>query len=823
MHSAPIITILIITKDILMNPLFRKTIIVYSLLAFAGSSFAQTLPSYTFKQKISGLGVKSNNTNPPPVDTSGDLSISQSFLNFGSFKEGSSRELGVLVQNAGATPLTPQIQTSGNFSAVHNCSSLSQGQACPVTVTALGVVGSNNGTLTVSAGALSKSVPLMSEVNPYFVDVELSAPAINFGDYYPGEAYPASISILNVGETTLNLQFLYNGNYGDFSLMAQPECQALTPGNSCYLTVTSSNVWGEKSGTVSITAPGVSREITLHANTLSPQVTDFTPSTSSLTINNTPIGSPASAQVSILNSGNTVLSSISAQISGQSPNNSFQLSTNCNNVQPGENCLVTVTTNATIAGPASGSITLEAQGVTKYVSASTTVEDVTAQVSADTTTAFSNVNITEPVTKTFSVKNSGTYGNLSNIVASLTNVVNGVSIVESSSTCSNAILAPEQSCSIAVKADPTVTGSLGATLQIQSNGRNGVQTLSLTGNARALTKIFQTTDTSGNLISSVSFGTVSVETSKTFRISNSSSATGSFDVQDFVINSPFQLISVNNSINGATCSNTTTTLVPGSSCDVTVKLTNTVGDYSTGYGLTFYTTATSSSPITGGAAVTLPLMGVVTTAADPQWSNVQYLMHFDGTNGSTTFLNSKSGTNLTIGANTPSLATSNKYFGASSLYLTASSYIVNTSTSAQSLGTGSFTVEAFVKPVTLQNGAIFGTGTTDALAFYFCGTGGSNLCVANQNKSNFLNVSHGITAGAWAHIALVRNGNTFTIYVNGVSKGSATSSTSFVAGNVYIGRDGSSYLNSYIDELRVTTSARYASNFTPPSVAFSNN
>ena len=74
----------------------------------------------------------------------------------------------------------------------------------------------------------------------------------------------------------------------------------------------------------------------------------------------------------------------------------------------------------------------------------------------------------------------------------------------------------------------------------------------------------------------------------------------------------------------------------------------------------------------------------------------------------------------------------------------------------------------------------------------------------------------------WHHYAIVRNGNTFTLYDNGTSVGSVTASINIPAqGDVFrIGSDGEGYgvLNGYISNFRVVNgTAVYTSNFTPPT------
>jgi hypothetical protein len=73
---------------------------------------------------------------------------------------------------------------------------------------------------------------------------------------------------------------------------------------------------------------------------------------------------------------------------------------------------------------------------------------------------------------------------------------------------------------------------------------------------------------------------------------------------------------------------------------------------------------------------------------------------------------------------------------------------------------------------------------------------------------------------AWHHYAIVRNGTTFTLYVNGTSRGSATSSVNITAqGDVFrIGNSTTYPIAGYISNFRlVNGTAVYTSNFTPPT------
>ena len=76
--------------------------------------------------------------------------------------------------------------------------------------------------------------------------------------------------------------------------------------------------------------------------------------------------------------------------------------------------------------------------------------------------------------------------------------------------------------------------------------------------------------------------------------------------------------------------------------------------------------------------------------------------------------------------------------------------------------------------------------------------------------------------GVWRHLAVVRNNNTFTIYIDGIASGTSSSSSSIPDLNAILelGRwtgGPSRYVNGYISNLRILKgTALYTSNFTPP-------
>lgn len=79
------------------------------------------------------------------------------------------------------------------------------------------------------------------------------------------------------------------------------------------------------------------------------------------------------------------------------------------------------------------------------------------------------------------------------------------------------------------------------------------------------------------------------------------------------------------------------------------------------------------------------------------------------------------------------------------------------------------------------------------------------------------------TLGTWFHAAVVRNGNTITFYIDGVSRGSVTFTDSVAystshALTIGASSNNAAYFNGYLQDIRITKGvARYTSTFTPPS------
>lgn len=232
---------------------------------------------------------------------------------------------------------------------------------------------------------------------------------------------------------------------------------------------------------------------------------------------------------------------------------------------------------------------------------------------------------------------------------------------------------------------------------------------------------------------------------------------------------------------------------------------------------------------------------------DTNFSDVVLLLHNDGTNGSTTVVDSSSVGNIATVGGIAALDTSQAKFGPSSLHLPGGnadfiSYTVNSGDPLDILppSSGDFTIEGwffFTSGVAFTPGQElieFATsGSVDVFRMDITPSFGAHgIFQLNTNITGWGNLGGNlpnISNNTWHHWAIVRNGGVGKIYLDGNDQGfgSAAWSTAFTtpAGTTAaVGRQtgfGGSYLESWVDDIRITKGlARYTSNFTPPVAAF---
>ncbi len=166
-----------------------------------------------------------------------------------------------------------------------------------------------------------------------------------------------------------------------------------------------------------------------------------------------------------------------------------------------------------------------------------------------------------------------------------------------------------------------------------------------------------------------------------------------------------------------------------------------------------------------------------------------------------------------------------KFGGASGVFYKDSDNATSTDSADWDFGNGDFTVEGWVYATsTATNGYIASQGQGDLSFNVATYGGGSNMgayFAFSYDGSNwaYANYTTTLSLNTWHHLALVRKGNVFTGYADGVGTTLATNPSAInnSAANLIIGGQGGATgasLYGNIDEVRITKGvARYTANF----------
>jgi hypothetical protein len=214
---------------------------------------------------------------------------------------------------------------------------------------------------------------------------------------------------------------------------------------------------------------------------------------------------------------------------------------------------------------------------------------------------------------------------------------------------------------------------------------------------------------------------------------------------------------------------------------------------------------------------------------DPYFNQTTLMLHGNGTNAAqnNTFLDSSTNNftitrngNTTQGSFSPFSQTGwSNYFG--------TGYLTVPTNTAFDFGSGDATIEFWAYPTAASQSTGFfdkrsGAGNYSQFPQIAIQSGVLRLFVSYTGSSWAIDITGPtLSINVWTHIAFVRYGNTWTLYVNGVATNSATASGSVYAASdsLSIGASTSGGTNpytGYISNARVVKgTAVYTANFTP--------
>ena len=215
-------------------------------------------------------------------------------------------------------------------------------------------------------------------------------------------------------------------------------------------------------------------------------------------------------------------------------------------------------------------------------------------------------------------------------------------------------------------------------------------------------------------------------------------------------------------------------------------------------------------------------------------ANTMLLLHLDNnvTDSSPATIHTVTNTNCTFSALT-------KVFGTHSLVLNGTTARLSVPDNADfDFSGGTFTIDLRIRLDALPGAGktwmlyYQGTDANNYFGFYVDENGALGVTIFDTG-AEILNAAAGfktgngvIAAATWYHVELVESGDEWRIFVNGVQQGylSDAGRAADYTGVVYIGYDGASgagyWFDGYIDEYRVSNSARHTGAFEPPSAAY---
>ena len=164
------------------------------------------------------------------------------------------------------------------------------------------------------------------------------------------------------------------------------------------------------------------------------------------------------------------------------------------------------------------------------------------------------------------------------------------------------------------------------------------------------------------------------------------------------------------------------------------------------------------------------------------------------------------------------LSTAQAKFGSASLLLDGTDDFVNSDENID-LSSGDFTVDMWIRPTSVTGyKGLWQSGTSSLLNVYLIGDQVQGTVAGSTTL--FLSSTR-VSANVWTMISVEREGNVHRLYINGALEASSSTGNRPDDGVFAIGKNGFGDFNGYIDELRLSSVARYGgTSFTEPTANY---
>lgn len=228
-------------------------------------------------------------------------------------------------------------------------------------------------------------------------------------------------------------------------------------------------------------------------------------------------------------------------------------------------------------------------------------------------------------------------------------------------------------------------------------------------------------------------------------------------------------------------------------------------------------------PYAGGNKMLVVPRRRTVSVSDPYRSLRRLIIHADGSNGSTSVVDtSPSPASLTVNGSATISTSQSRHGGSSLSFLSATAGSVSFTGSSRLQFTGDFTIEAwvFLPSVPAAFAALFEARSASLAQPYVVGFRNVSGLIRPEFYTGAVQIQHGsLPINTWTHVAWVRSGTTLTTYINRTAVGSTTyaGSVTPAGSTVHIGRLPYDGINAtfFADEIVVTAAA-----LTPAEFAF---
>jgi hypothetical protein len=213
------------------------------------------------------------------------------------------------------------------------------------------------------------------------------------------------------------------------------------------------------------------------------------------------------------------------------------------------------------------------------------------------------------------------------------------------------------------------------------------------------------------------------------------------------------------------------------------------------------------------------------TTGDALFASVVLLLRFEGSNDSTSFLDSSSAPKVVTANGNARISTAQSFFGGSSGFFDGTGDFLSTPAGpAFAFGTGDFTVETWLYVSSYNSQAVRFFTTSATVTNFSCEVTAAGA-LGFWNGSAFTTFGGSVTANVWHHIAICRASGVVRAFLNGALVGSATITTNLTNTLPIQFPATNSYASAvcYLNALRVTRAARYLAAFTRPTTVFPTN